>query len=395
MMTGDFDPDEQNINLFGNAGVDFADIVDLYWQVQSTSSQVSQTDLQTKHNLAICMSNHMSLSCSDDQCDCEGSLTKHEIKEWMIDSGASLHFTGDINNFVEYSPLKTNIHVQSTNSSTKITGSGTVIIQLITGDILQIFPVYYVPGLHIWLLSVGTFLQTGLHCKGTASSIRILNGFLSFLTFYPRNEISSVCVIRSLAAQEVNLFGAMNMIYKVEFEIIHQRLGHPSKDVLQKARKHLKDFPEIKIPPGDHLRPGCTQGKMSNRPFPVTTKRASKPFELIHSNLKSFPIKSYHKDNYVIIFFDDYTPNAWTTSICTKEAATGVTQQFLAFVEKKFSTTVKQWMSDAGEEYKSQAFTKMLKDREIEILQSIPYTHQQNGRAECIIRMLMEKAESM
>ena len=37
----------------------------------------------------------------------------------------------------------------------------------------------------------------------------------------------------------------------------------------------------------------------------------------------------------------------------------------------------------------------MLKDRGIEILQSIPYTHQQNGRAERIICMLMEKAESM
>ena len=52
-------------------------------------------------------------------------------------------------------------------------------------------------------------------------------------------------------------------------------------------------------------------------------------------------------------------------------------------------------MSDAGGEYKSKAFEKMLKDRGIETLQSIPYTHQQNGRAERIIRTIMEKAESM
>ena len=37
----------------------------------------------------------------------------------------------------------------------------------------------------------------------------------------------------------------------------------------------------------------------------------------------------------------------------------------------------------------------MLKDRGIEIFQSMPYTHQQNGRAERIIRTIMEKAESM
>ena len=52
-------------------------------------------------------------------------------------------------------------------------------------------------------------------------------------------------------------------------------------------------------------------------------------------------------------------------------------------------------MSDAGGEYKSKAFDKMLKDRGIKNLQSIPYAHQKNGRAECIIRTLMEKAESM
>jgi len=37
----------------------------------------------------------------------------------------------------------------------------------------------------------------------------------------------------------------------------------------------------------------------------------------------------------------------------------------------------------------------MLKDRGIEILQSIPYAHQQNGRAERFIHTLMEKAKAM
>ena len=46
-------------------------------------------------------------------------------------------------------------------------------------------------------------------------------------------------------------------------------------------------------------------------------------------------------------------------------------------------------------EYKSATFDKMLKDKGIEILQSILYTHQQNEQANCIICTLMEKAESM
>ena len=39
-------------------------------------------------------------------------------------------------------------------------------------------------------------------------------------------------------------------------------------------------------------------------------------------------------------------------------------------------------MSDAGGEYKSDAFMKSLKDARITVLQSAPHTPQQNGHAE-------------
>ena len=97
----------------------------------------------------------------------------------------------------------------------------------------------------------------------------------------------------------------------------------------------------------------------------------------------------------MIVFFDNYTSNAWTVSLRTKDGAITATSQFLIFVKTKFNAKVIQWMSDAGGEYKSKALNSMLRDKGIEILQSIPYTHQQNGRAEHIICTLMEKAESM
>ena len=54
---------------------------------------------------------------------------------------------------------------------------------------------------------------------------------------------------------------------------------------------------------------------------------------------------------------------------------------FIELAKNKLNTTIVQWMSEAGAEYKSKAFEKMLKDRGIEILQSIPYAHQQNEPA--------------
>ena len=70
-------------------------------------------------------------------------------------------------------------------------------------------------------------------------------------------------------------------------------------------------------------------------------------------------------------------------------------RSFIAMIETKYETKVRRWMSDAGGEYKSKAFLDMLKDKGIEILQSAPHAHQQNGRAERIIRTLMDKAQAM
>jgi transposase InsO family protein len=57
--------------------------------------------------------------------------------------------------------------------------------------------------------------------------------------------------------------------------------------------------------------------------------------------------------------------------------------------------TIKEWMSDAGGEYKLEAFLKTLKDAGISIKQSAPHTPQQNGHAEPLMRTLMDKAQSM
>ena len=255
---------------------------------------------------------------------------------------------------------------------------------------LRIGPVHYVPDLTSRLLSLGQFLRNGFHSRGTASKISLLKGEDKFLTFKPRTTTDTIYVIRSLVEQKEDL----HMVYNIDFETMHRRLAHPSKDVLLKAGKYVKDFPSIQIP-NEHICPGCAQGKMPNKAFHPSAERASEPFELVHSDLKSFPIDSYHKFQYAIVFYDDYSSYAWTINLRTKDAALPATKQFLAMVEVQYWSTVRKWMSDAGGEYTSKAFINLLKDKGIEILQSVPHAHQQNGRAERIIRTLMEKAETM
>ena len=309
-----------------------------------------------------------------------------------MDSGASAHFTPDINNFIEYQELTEPMFVQTANLSAQVKGKGTILLVLSTNEVVRITHVFHIPTLSCQLLSMGVFLQAGLKTVGSRTAITVLKDYKPVLRFSPRQKGGTIYVIKS-KLQEAHMITAS--IYGINFDIMHRRLAHPSKEVLLKSRKHLKDFPEIEFPKEKHVCPGCAQGKMTNKPFHENPVRAKRPLQLIHSDLKAFLVESYHKYRYSIVFMDDYTSFTWMVNLHTKDAALTATYHFIQMVEKHFEVNILQWKSDAGGEYKSKAFIKMLQDRGIEILQSVPYAHQQNGRVERMIRTIMEKSESM
>jgi hypothetical protein len=91
---------------------------------------------------------------------------------WILDSGASAHFTGCIDDFVEYELIPP-IEISTANATTNVIGRGTVIIQLVDGDKIQISPVYYVPDMTCRLISLGCFLQAGLCSWGNQEKITV------------------------------------------------------------------------------------------------------------------------------------------------------------------------------------------------------------------------------
>ena len=82
-------------------------------------------------------------------------------------------------------------------------------------------------------------------------------------------------------------------IYAVDYDLMHRRMGHPSRDVLRQATHHTENFPkEIQFPVGPSNQPicrGCAEGKMHLQPFVDSVSQASRSFELIHSYLKELP----------------------------------------------------------------------------------------------------------
>src|SRR5258705_133483 len=185
-------------------------------------------------------------------------------------------------------------------------------------------------------------------------------------------------------------------VFPVNYDTWHLRMGHPSKNVLKHVEGNTNGFTnKLKIPSISSICPGCAQGKMHNKAFPMSEKRASKPLELIHADLVELPIRSYHKYKYACMILEDYSSFASCTLLRSKSETLTAVKNFIELMENQLETKIKQFRSDRGGEFKSKEFDTMLKSKGIIRQTSAPHIHQQNGRTERINNTILEKSEAL
>ena len=405
------------LNCYNATSMDIGAEATLFRSVPSSLKQAADTNYYTldvrympalyvassrMYHTLTCLANAICLhDIYDAQCvKCKGKKADGSELQgafWLLDSGASRHFTGNRDDFADYQALDYKLYAKTANSKAKIVGVDTVLLCTINCNgeeaIVTLAQVLHMPSANARLISMGEFLTSGYSIRGNKSGLQLYNSVAS-LWFGPDFEdLRHVTYgIRSIPTIRSNYIASMS---KVDYDIMHRRFRHPSKAVLQHAQKHTQHFPEIHFPTEDCICPGCAFGKMSNQAFSENPRCAVKAFELMHSDLKSFPVPSYRKYKYIITFYDDFTSHAWTMPLRSKAAVIMVAKDFLELVRVQYNAQVKGWVSDAGSEYKSDAFDRALLKKGIIINQSAPWTPMQNGRAERLMRTLMDKAEAM
>ena len=420
-------------NMFGDVEINVDDAIaeaagltDADRQVPSHEDLLRNTDCGTQRlilsrdSVLYCMLTGSHLFCTNIFCACNDFAACPKCKgkaplhgddlgfppSWLVDSGASLHVTSEESDLAGYEKLSEPIVAQTASKDTTLAlvGRGTAFVDhcvtrrgrkvIMTS---QIYPVYHVPGLHGRLLSLGSLLQGGLSVRGNSTMISLhrKNSPLSVLEFYKLNEVHTLYFLWSTPSTAKTV-QSVSTVYKVDYDIMHRRFAHPSKDVLRQAKKHTKGFPQDLVFP-EETRPckGCAQGKMHQRAFPPSEHRAKNPFDVIHSDLKEFPTISYHKYRYFIGFFDEALSFGWTVCISQKSDAKQATRNFIAMVKNQFGATIKKWHIDNGGEFKGMGMEEFLAENGILVEKGAPYAHQQNGRAERFNRTIMDKAEAM
>ena len=216
--------------------------------------------------------------------------------QWILDSGASMHFSPERNDFVEHTafPKKNHIPVHIGIGNIYIIGIGKCIVfwNGSNGSLqhLILVDMGHIPNSGVWLVSMGQLLASGTTVQSNKSSICMLYGDGMLLApFTPSPHLGWNIYTLEVATSH-------DKAHMITYDIVHKWLGHPSKDVLKYMCNHMHDFPSsIEFLKEDIICPGCVKGEMLAHTYHPDSYCANKPFELIHLDIKSFPILSYHK----------------------------------------------------------------------------------------------------
>lgn len=152
----------------------------------------------------------------------------------------------------------------------------------------------------------------------------------------------------------------------IDIVTAHRQLGHLAYQTLKKLFRdgHIKG---LKLNTGDlnystlPFCPECTVGKMSRLPFPTSVSCASKPLNLIHSDLAG-PLtpQSLGRAKYLVTYLDDYSGYSWVYSLKSKSDQLNIFKQFKATAELQVSRKLCTLRTDCGGEYMSMAHKTFL-----------------------------------
>lgn len=180
----------------------------------------------------------------------------------------------------------------------------------------------------------------------------------------------------------------------VSFAEAHKRFCHPD----QIAKASLKQlYPDL-IPnkPEGFYCSSCLLSKSTHKSGNPCQKQATKPFEIVHSDLSGkFSLESLNRKRYYKTFIDDYSRYAWIYFLRDKSDTYHAVREFVVGIKNQYETTIKKLFSDNGGEHVDKKVKQFLLDNDNDHENSPPYEHKSNGIAERFNRTIVTKARTL
>ncbi|KAF7835631.1 Integrase, catalytic core [Senna tora] len=268
---------------------------------------------------------------------------------WIIDSGASSHISGDLSLFTTLNNVNNRNTVllpDGSEKEVKYVGEVKINNRIILKGVL------YIPEFHYNLLSVHILAETGN------------------VQFVFNN---SEYIMQDLSSKECLALGRVKKHLYIlnKEEVIELVTCHPSLNALNKtglvSKMDVNDVCEI-----FHIE------KQTRLPFGLSSINSIGPSELLHVDIWGpYSVMSLTGAKYFITLVDDNTRAVWTFLMKAKDQTVKILTNFFNYVHTQFGLVVKVVRSDNGAEFLSHDCQELFSKHD-------PNKKKFDSRAKCI-----------
>ena len=323
-----------------------------------------------------------------------------EQNQWVLDSGSTNHITGRRDNFISgtFKPIKRSLEMAD-RTTVEALGIGNVRLRLYNPEHeLTLQNVLYLPQSgNNNLLSMHLLAEKGITAKMDNKNAQLYRGKTLQATLRKINRLY-VLEGHTIKPEETAMAATTNDIDDNKdnnnARKWHQRLGHAPARVIQAIPLELAGT--VSTTTTKTICESCIMGKFIRKPFQLLQRRATRPLELVHTDLCGpMETTSTGGARYFMTFIDDYSRYKMVYFLKKKSEAFDKFKEMKAYTENLCGHKILRIKSDNGTEYTSNAFAHYLTTEGIQAERTTPYTPQQNGVAERANRTLITIAKCM
>lgn len=325
---------------------------------------------------------------------------------WILDPACNNHICTDRSLFTDlnedgyWGSVKT-----GGGSKVLIKGVGTAPVA-VGGKTMVLHDTYYVPDFGCNLLSTNRatvvapvrFLFRRGGCDILKQDPKRPKKWLQWL-FVPTHQVEEMAILYSNWHGKDQVRAHLTKTPETP-ELWHLRYGHLGYDGLAKLMQ-CEMIVGMNVKPIDFSNKSkdacdaCIMGKIHRLPFSANAHSADDVLELIHMDLCMMPTRSLGGSLYFATILDDYSGLAVVRPLKTKKEVKSFIIDTFTLLENQTQRTVKRVRTDNGREYVNQTLYAYYKHKGIHVETTVPYTPQQNGKAERFNRTLTERDRSM
>ena len=321
---------------------------------------------------------------------CSAFIGNTQDDGWYLDSGASEHMTFKKEWFSKYTEY-------DVPQSVKI-GDGRVLEVLGIGDIAilthnkrtwfkhRLSDVLYVPSLKVNLFSMGTVLSKGfgVYCENNECLIKD-NDRISAVAYRVDKLFKMKFIVKTVESS--------GLVAEKTIKDWHECLAHQN---VRQVKTFLKNN-EVQVTNDKNFYcEPCQVGKMHKLPYKQSETKTDRVNELIHADLCGpMEVESIGGSRYFLLVKDDYSHFRKVFFLKNKSEVKDCFVKFLKFAYCATGNKIKTLRTDNGTEFVNHDMKRLLEKKGIVHQTTIPYSPQQNGKAEREMRTVVEAARTM